>query len=333
MIIFNRDKQTGKFIIPADGWYHIAPFGDHKGDRELANGKTVEVMQRISNRAIDSMIAKLEAANADENFPGLLVDFEHFSHDKDKSTEAAGWIENLQKRDSGMWAKIRLSDKGEAAIRGGSYRGISPVWDGPEVEPGIVEPDELFDAGLTNKANLRGMVPLSNRQRSAGPTNQVEQPMKKLMELLGLDPAASEDAAVSKLGEIKNRAGQYDTLKTTHDNLLSSIADTDLDAAGITDADERAEFKPMLIMNRASTLKLLTRKAPEKKENSGVIHNRKGAATPLLPGQKSAPVKNRMQLQREAISAERISNRTHTQAYEAAKAKSPELFEPEQAEE
>ncbi|GAB4180083.1 MAG: hypothetical protein Fur0032_20920 [Terrimicrobiaceae bacterium] len=325
MIVFNRD-QEGKFQIPADGWFHLARFGEFEGDRELEDGTTKPVLQRINSRAVDALIRQAEQAARDENWPGFLVDFDHFSHDLEKSSEAAGWIENLQKRDTGLWAKIRLSDAGEAAIKGGRYRGISPVWDGPEVEPGVIEPHFLYDAGLTNKPNLRGMVPLSNRAGAPpAATNQNQDTaMKKILDVLGLDSAASEDAAVTKLQGIMNRAGQYDALKQQHDSLVGSIADSDLAEFGITDDEEKAQIRPMLIANREATRKLLARSKDKPADvRPGPIHNRKGAAVPANPGSQGdhRAVRNRAVSEFQAIHKCDFES-----AWNAVRAAKPELF-------
>lgn len=287
-MIFNRDSN-GNVILPEDGWYHLAPVGvTVAGEREFEDGTSKPVRQRFTKNRLDRMVRRFEEQAQQPNFPGLLVDFEHFSHDLEKSTEAAGWIVGLQNRESGLWAKIDWSDIGVTAIKNKRYKGISPVVDGPEVEEGVIEPDELFDAGLTNKPNLRGMVPLSNRHHGDNkpsgnnPDNQERKTaMTKVIALLGLAAAASEDAVVAAVEGIKNRADQFDALKPKYDALLDCQAETDLDAHGITDAAVRAEIKPGLIANRAQALAILKHAKPAKKEDKpGPVHNRQGAKTP-----------------------------------------------------
>ena len=104
------------------------------------------------------------------NFAGLLVDFDHFSLDGEKRSEAAGWIIELENRDSGLFAKIRWSDIGEEAVKGGRYRFLSPVWnraDCVDLGGGRVRPVRLLNAAVTNDPNLKGMRPLSNSGRIA----------------------------------------------------------------------------------------------------------------------------------------------------------------------
>jgi phage I-like protein len=111
------------------------------------------------------------------NFPGLLVDFDHSSHDPAQPTTAAGWIGGLEHRGDGLYAQIRWSDLGHQALTGGRYRLASPVWnradcdqwtapvaDGREVVH--LRPRRLDRLALTNDPNLPGLMPLSNRKEA-----------------------------------------------------------------------------------------------------------------------------------------------------------------------
>jgi hypothetical protein len=158
----NPTLLTNSFTLPEDGWYQLAPEGEfpHK-----ATG-LVQVLDPDACRAIAADFAK---ASAMSNFGGVLVDYDHFSLDRDKTSEAAGWILNVEHRPGlGLWGKIRWTDTGEAAIRGGRYRYISPVWRQDEcdaLDGGKVRPRRLTNAAVTNSPNLFGMIPLSNTVR------------------------------------------------------------------------------------------------------------------------------------------------------------------------
>ena len=152
-LILNRD-----FRLPDDGWYHIAPFGEFP---HAAAG----VIQVIDQESCIAMAARFAADAQTTNFPGLLVDFDHFSLDGEKRSEAAGWIIGLENRENGLWAQIRWSDLGEKAVKGGRYRFLSPVWarsDCVDLGDGRVRPVRILNAAVTNDPNLKGLVPLSN---------------------------------------------------------------------------------------------------------------------------------------------------------------------------
>jgi phage I-like protein len=186
-LILNRD-----FKMPDDGWYQLAPLGEFP---HTAAG----VVQVVDGEACVAMVARFNADAAIPNFAGLLVDFDHFSLDVQARSEAAGWIIALEARcegsgfgvlgsgkdgefeqkaakdtkNEGLWGQIRWSDLGEAAVKGGRYRFLSPVWArsdcvdlGPSTGSGQamarVRPVRLLNAAVTNEPNLKGICPLSN---------------------------------------------------------------------------------------------------------------------------------------------------------------------------
>jgi len=165
-LILNRET----FEMPESGWYQIAPLGEFP---HSPSG----VVQVVDAAACVSMVNRFGEESRVENFAGLLIDFDHFSLDEKNKSEAAGWITELQNRDSGLWAKIRWSDLGEDAVKGGRYRFLSPVWTRADCEDlgnGRVRPVRLLNAAVTNDPNLKGMVPLSNRSGSALANGQQE---------------------------------------------------------------------------------------------------------------------------------------------------------------
>ena len=87
-----RCHVGGRRLGAADGWAHITPCGDfpHSG---------AGVTQVIDREAYDRIAADFNGLKSDSNFPGVLVDFDHFSLDTDKPSEAAGWITDLETRD------------------------------------------------------------------------------------------------------------------------------------------------------------------------------------------------------------------------------------------
>jgi len=149
------------FELAADGWVQLTPCGEypHRG---------AGVTQVIDRKACDAMVADFDGRKADENFPGVLVDFDHFSLDTDKPSEAAGWVTDLEARDDGLWARVRWSDSGLAAVQGGRFRLVSPVFPAPDacedLGGGRIRPLALVSVALTNEPNIRGGRPLSNRQ-------------------------------------------------------------------------------------------------------------------------------------------------------------------------
>jgi len=184
--LVNR-AEAGGWRLPLDGWYQVAPLGEYA----LAEAGVVQVIDQEAVRRMEG--------RGQEGPASILVDYDHFSYSPAQSSEAAGWIVGLEGREDGLWGRIRWTPEGEAAVRDGRYRYLSPAWraeDCEEVERSSelrvegagpaalgatqlstqvslnsswrrVRPVRLHSAGLTNCPNLRGIAALSNRGRVA----------------------------------------------------------------------------------------------------------------------------------------------------------------------
>jgi len=164
--------NTNATFQPApDGWFHIAPHGTFP--------HPTGALQVLDAEACEAMTRTFAEEARRENFPGLLVDFDHASHDPAQPTTAAGWISGLEPRSDGLYAQIRWSDLGHQALTGGRYRLASPVWNRADCDQWTanastghetlhLRPRRLDRLALTNDPNLPGMMPLSNNA-SGGP--------------------------------------------------------------------------------------------------------------------------------------------------------------------
>ena len=252
-----------------DGWFHIAPHGTFP--------HPTGALQVIDAEACDAMLGTFNEEARQPNFPGLLVDFDHFSHDPAQPTTAAGWIGALEHRDDGLYAQIRWSDLGHQALTGGRYRLASPVWnradcdqwtapapDGRDVVH--LRPRRLDRLALTNDPNLPGLAPLSNRKEEVPNSASVPsafflQPsslstMNLRTEILqGLHlPGAATDADIVEA--VRSQMAELESLRNRCQRLTETQAESDLErfADVITNRDV---VRAQLVANRDGTLALL----------------------------------------------------------------------------
>ena len=256
--VFNRLFQPD----PA-GWTQLVPAPGEYPGMLLKDGEPAEpVVQVVDGDAYRRIAAAFKTDKGAENWPGLLIDFDHFSHDVDKPSRAAGWMDELEVRpDEGIFVRGRWTAAGKEAIEGGDYRGASPVFDVEILEDGRVRPIRLSDGGLTNQPAIKGMVPVSNRAGKEGAETQNTggtQMLEKLRALFG-KPDATEDEMLSSVQTAVNRSRELDQVKT--------------DAAGKTAELEQTK-------NRVAELEREQLQAEAEKfvdEHAGVIANREAA--------------------------------------------------------
>jgi len=232
------------------------------------------------------MVAAFENARATSgNFPGLLIDFDHFSLDAEKRSEAAGWITDLKfvppssgNNPAGLYVSIRWSDIGEAAVKGGRYRFLSPVWakgDCEDLGGNRFRPVHLLNAAVTNDPNLKGILPLSNRSPGAPfdftPLNRnrvvtKEKSMQSILEALlnklNLPADTAEGAILTALENMTPPADVQALINRAEaaESELSGLktAQLEADAAAFIEAhvaviENRAEVRAQFIENRTLT--------------------------------------------------------------------------------
>jgi phage I-like protein len=272
-LILNRN-----FELPEDGWYQLAPLGEFP---HVAAGVTQVIDEVSCNRMVTAFDA---VKNASDNFPGLLIDFDHFSLDAAKHSEAAGWITDLKfvpqasslpkfelisdscslTSGAGLFAQIRWSDTGEAAVKGGRYRFLSPVWaksDCEDLGNDRLRPVRLLNAAVTNDPNLKGILPLSNRSAaerfdsaslSRDPLTQKEKIMQPVIDaLLNKLNLPADTAEADLIAAIENMATPDETTALTNRAETAESSLADLQAAQLeADADAFCEANAALIENR-----------------------------------------------------------------------------------
>lgn len=251
-LLLNRDFQP-----PADGFYQVLPIGRFPIALapEAEGGEPRQLVQVLDAAAAQSICNRFAEAAKAPAFGGLLVDYDHFSLDADKSSAAAGWITELQNRADGVYAKIRWSDEGELAVNGGRYRYCSPVFDLANCEDlgnGQVRPLSLTNLALTNDPRLKTLRPLTNRDTSAGSAGNKKgnEGMDKIAKALGLAETATPeeiqtalDAKLARLADLEGKAAE-------------TQAEEDMKPYEGQIAD-KAAMKDVLCKNRDSGLKML----------------------------------------------------------------------------
>jgi len=294
--------------LPDDGWYHVCPIGEFAV--KTADGK--RILQVLDQKAVKAMADRL----IEEGGP-LLVDYDHFSYDVEKPSEAAGWIYELDAREDGLWARIEWTDTGSAAVMNKRYRFVSPVWYPDECEAvenktDALRPLRLDSIALTNSPNLKGMRPLSNRGTVDEPLKhraEEGKQMKELITLLGLKEDATPKAIVESVTALKNRAAEADALEnraTDAEGKLQAAETKQLEADADAFCDEHAEHianrdavRAQFIANREGTeavfanLKTDVKPADEKKPMHNRQRNGGEGADTKADNQKASAIRNR----------------------------------------
>lgn len=148
------------------GWIPLIPFGEHPN-------AAADVVQVFDRAAALAMIRAFARDAEQPNWAGVRMDYDHESEDLNKSSKSPGWITELAVRDDGLWGQVRWTPAGLAAVQGGEFRFISPVFNKSECESlggKRVRPLRLAAAALTNCPNIKTQLPITNRRAPARAT-------------------------------------------------------------------------------------------------------------------------------------------------------------------
>jgi hypothetical protein len=313
--ILNRNSQ-----IPADGWYHIEVTGTHPAGK---NRKQV-----IDQAALESIVNRFaaERAEAGDDWPGMLVDLDHLSRDINHTTEAYGWLHEVEIRNHELHGRIELTDLGEHAIKNKRVKFFSTEYAAEDLETlsaSEVRPLRLDGLAFTNRPNNRGGKPISNRTGAdPAPTDETNTtPMKSIAEKLGLPADADEAAILNKLTEVmsENEKLKTKTAETEADAVINRFGNRIPEAA-------RAGWRKQLIANRAGAEELMESTFPKRGEAQTPIHNRAGATSPDPVGDGASEDKKGDE---QAALVSQIRNRdrcTHSAAWAQARRERPDLF-------
>ena len=145
----------------ASSWIQAMPIGKYKhpvyGDIDI----TPERVMRF-------------AANVNGGVRGqeLDIDYDH----KDKTNEAAGWVQQAEARlndpdpkNNGLWVLVEWVKDAKEKILSKAYRYFSPEFDDEWTHPvsGETFKDVLFGGGITNRPFLKGILPLNLSEKFA----------------------------------------------------------------------------------------------------------------------------------------------------------------------
>lgn len=167
----------------APDWVHVLPLG-------------MEIVGRDGRYWKMSDPATVIAAS--QAFLPMVIDYEHASEDwdipADGGAPAAGWIEELELRDNGIWGRVSWTPKGADRVANKEYRFLSPVFFFDSVTLEVIA---LCSVGLVHLPNLN-LVALNRRGEAQ------EQPMKTVLAALGLAETATEADAIKAINALRD---------------------------------------------------------------------------------------------------------------------------------
>jgi phage I-like protein len=145
-------------------WIHASPKGEFK---HPVYGEVA-----IDDERIARFVRNFENNVFGQDVP---IYYEHFGMDQAKGMKAAGWINEMEQRDDGMWWKVKFSEQATAEIKAGEWRYFSPEWynEWTDPETQVTHKDVAVGGALVNQPFYKNMVPLNFSELAAEVANEV----------------------------------------------------------------------------------------------------------------------------------------------------------------
>lgn len=238
----------------ASSWIQAMPIGKYKhpvyGDIDI----TPERVMRF-------------AANVNSGVRGqeLDIDYDH----KDKTNEAAGWVQQAEARlndpdpkNNGLWVLVEWVKDAKEKILSKAYRYFSPEFDDEWTHPvsGETFKDVLFGGGITNRPFLKGILPLNLSEKFAEVETEehnmfTDEQRVALRKRFGLADDADDAAIVAAIVSIEDAVVEPPAEVADETETETDADDAEVESAEVIELSE-AEHK--VLSENPATARLLS---------------------------------------------------------------------------
>lgn len=181
-------------------WFHTLPaLGEYPDKQLIVKGKKVTGTIVVDQEALARCIAAFKARAAAPSFRGLLVDREHFSLMANKESDAMAWAKDIRADEQGLWTRWDFTPLGKKLWDDQVLVSRSPVMDLEPIGENRFRPVDIGSIAMTNTPQFETLSTFSAARLAEEQTQKGDQPMKKLLALLGLPETATEDEACAKV--------------------------------------------------------------------------------------------------------------------------------------
>ena len=271
--------------FPPYGRYPVG--GTVKGAREDA----VFMFDEAAAKAIlDDFRAKAKRPD----WPGLLVDREHFSNDPEKTSDAMAWARDIrQDADGSIWTRWEFTPEGEKLWSGKVLVSRSPLFLSVPAKGGReYRPVALESIGMTNTPHFRDLSTLAAAREAAEvTTHEGEIQMEEILKALGLAEDASPEDAVAAVEALKQKASAAESAaaeaEKERDDAVAECRKVQADAFIAANRDriaDEAKCREIYVKDpELATAMLAACKAPAKEPGQKVL----AAATAKTPAREA----------------------------------------------
>lgn len=199
-------------------WFQtFPPYGRYPVGGIIA-GAPADAEFVFDEAAAKEIIANFRAEAKKPDWPGILVDREHFSADREKTSDAMAWAKDIrQEKDGSIWTRWEFTAVGRDLWQGKVLVNRSPLF-ACRKEGKTYIPVALKSIGMTNTPHFTELSTLAAARAAEVNNHEGEIHMQKILEALGLQEGASEDDALTAIQGLKDKASAAEAKATDAEN-------------------------------------------------------------------------------------------------------------------
>lgn len=227
--MMNSEEILTNTISNGEVEVNVSPVGTFYGSDSEGNA----IPENLTEESLQRLADQLNSSNEQ-----ILVDADHASCRAgiEKDTSACGWLEKFfVKPLKGLWAKLKLTNKGRDLVENRVYRFLSPVFKLDENG----EPMQLNSVAMTNCPALAPEIAPIINTKPKQETLEMEMTKEQLVDLIK-ETVKSMEAAEEKAEEVKETVEEVKEEKTEE---KAENACSDEKEAVNTETEAKAEVK------------------------------------------------------------------------------------------
>ena len=190
-------------------WFQTTPpYGKYPGGDQIVgrDGKKIkDAVIVFDETSVGKVVAAFKEQAKAANWPGILVDQDHFSCNTEKPSTALAWARDIRVApDGSIWTKWEFTAKGKELYEGKMLINRSPVLDLAQLSAKEFAPTVLTSIGMTNAPYFKDLSPLAAAREVNN--NKGENTMDpSILKELGLQEGATLDDVLAAIQALKDK--------------------------------------------------------------------------------------------------------------------------------
>lgn len=190
-------------------WFQTTPpYGRYPGRNQITgkDGKPIkDAVVVFDEKSVGKVVAAFKEAAKAKDWPGILVDQDHFSCNTSKPSTALAWARDIRvDGDGSIWTKWEFTAKGKELYEGKMLINRSPVLDLEQLSAKEFAPTVLTSIGMTNAPYFKDLSPLAAAREVKN--NKGENTMDpSILKELGLQEGATLDDVLAAIKSLKDK--------------------------------------------------------------------------------------------------------------------------------